>query len=47
MNTKLLSKNDIQISKGARFVPWTQTVKDDTSYINQKVVVFDLNETLG
>lgn len=47
MNTKLLSKNDIQISKGARFVPWTQTVKDDTTHMNQKVVVFDLDETLG
>ena len=47
MNVKLLSKNDIQINKGKRFVPWTQNQNDKPSHMNQKVVVFDLDETLG
>ena len=47
MNCKVLSKKDIHINKGNRFVPWTHNPKNDSICLNQKVVVFDLDETLG
>ena len=48
MDDKLLSKDDIKIIKGRRFLPneWFND-KEKNSSNNPKVVVFDLDETLG
>lgn len=55
MNTRILSKEDVKIIKGKQYLPWfsnSSSLKNKVSLntstvIPQKVIVLDLDETLG
>lgn len=47
--SKIISKDDIHIFKGKYYLPWFKTTVDEKTQqsLQKKVIVFDLDETLG
>ena len=49
MNTRILSKEDVKLFKGKYYLPWFTKPSDENVHfkIPEKIIVFDMDETLG